>query len=54
MTEAVKWVVEDATFDEGLDTGDYKNMIQVVVAYLFHAVSARISLKSRGGHRARF
>ena len=46
---ALAAAVEDVAFNEGLDIGDYKNMIQVVVAYLFYAVSARISLKSRGG-----
>ncbi len=42
---ALAAAVEDVALDEGLNTGDHKNMIQVVVAYLFHAVSARISLK---------
>ncbi len=46
---ALAAAVEDVALNEGLNTGDHKNMIQVVVAYLFHAVLARFSLKSRGG-----
>ena len=41
--------VEDITLNEGFQTGNHMEVIQVVVAHLFHAVLARFSLKSRGG-----
>ncbi len=45
---ALTAAVEDVTLDEGFQTGDHLEVIQVIVAYLFHAVLARFSLKSRG------
>ena len=45
---ALTAAVEDVTLDKGLKIGTHLEVIQVVVSYFSHAVSARFSLKSRG------